>query len=135
MYLLRWLLNSVIKLHLLFCFVFYLCNFIWVNICLIILQTMWTTLSYDVTELRWWEGLIFIRFKTSIFIVLVSGWKIEDMIVCASRNLQETCKVWCTQETHDQSRVRSLSKSVCETSSAVPTMAKYMVEGEIKKAN
>lgn len=55
--------------------------------------------------------------------------------MCASRNLQETCKVWCTQETHDQSRVRSLSKSVCETSSAVPTMAKCMVEGEIKKAN
>lgn len=46
--------------------------------------------------------------------------------MCAPRNLQETCKVWCTQETHDQSRVRSLSKSVCETSSAVPTMAKYM---------
>lgn len=46
--------------------------------------------------------------------------------MCAPRNLQETCKVWCTQETHDQSRVRSLSKSVCETNSAVPTMAKYM---------
>lgn len=55
--------------------------------------------------------------------------------MCASRNLQDTCKVWCTQETHDQSRVRLLSKRVCETSSAVPTMAKYMVEGEIKKAN
>lgn len=58
---------------------------------------------------------------------LISERKIEDIIVCASRkdivwcmcasrSLQETCKVWCTQETHDKSRVRSLSKSVCETS-------------------
>lgn len=69
--------------------------------------------------------------------MLVSGWKIEDIVwcmcasrtdivwcMCASRNLQEMCTVWCTQETHDQSRVRSLSISVCETSSAFPTMAK-----------
>lgn len=148
MYLLRWLLNSVIKLHLLFCFVFYLCNFIWVNICLIILQTMWTTLSYDVSELRWWEGLIFIRFKTSIFIVLVSGWKNRRYDCLCFKKRHYLFGVCVLQEIYKRRvkfgvRKRPMTslayahwvKAYARLASAVPTMAKYMVEGEIKKAN
>lgn len=48
-------------------------------------ELMWIILLYDVIELCWWEGFIFICFKIFIFIELVSGWKIEDMIVCVLR--------------------------------------------------